>query len=126
MTLPIWTKSNIEYTRKLVHSAVEGVQGGEEDFLHGEPLNEFVGSSIRSALRPAAIGTVLGILGGYSDRRRLTKALGYGILGGTLGFGVGFLWESRRMLMSIGNGARKKVDQVRDEHWLEKNPIDYA
>jgi hypothetical protein len=126
MTLPIWTKSNIEYTRKLVHSAMEGVQGGEEDFLNGEPLNEFVGSSIRSALRPAAIGTVLGILGGYSDRRRLTKALGYGILGGTLGFGVGFLWESRRMLMSIGNGARKKVDQVRDEHWLEKNPIDYA
>ena len=56
MTLPIWTKSNIEYTRKLVHSAMEGVQGGEEDFLHGEPLNEFVGSSIRSALRPAAIG----------------------------------------------------------------------
>jgi len=126
MTLPIWTKSNIEYTRKLVHSAVEGVQGGEEDFLHGEPLNEFVGSSIRSALRPAAIGTLLGILGGCSDRRRLTKALRYGILGGTLGFGVGFLWESRRMLMSIGNGARKKVDQVRDEHWLEKNPIDYA
>ena len=126
MTLPIWTKSNIEYTRKLVHSAVEGMQGGEEDFLHGEPLNEFVGSSIRSALRPAAIGTLLGILGGCSDRRRLTKALRYGILGGTLGFGVGFLWESRRMLMSIGNGARKKVDQVRDEHWLEKNPIDYA
>lgn len=126
MTLPIWTKSNIEYTRKLVHSAVEGVQGGEEDFLNGEPLNKFVGSSIRSALRPAAIGTVLGILGGYSDRRRLTKALGYGILGGTLGFGVGFFWESRRMLMSIGNCAKKKVDQVRDEHWLEKNPIDYA
>jgi len=69
---------------------------------------------------------LLGILGGCSDRRRLTKALGYGILGGTLGFGVGFLWESRRMLMSIGNCAKKKVDQVRDEHWLENNPIDYA
>jgi len=28
--------------------------------------------------------------------------------------------------MSIGNCAKKKVDQVRDEHWLENNPIDYA
>jgi len=127
MSLPILTRSNLDYTRKLVHSAVEGAQRGEEDFLQGEPLTEFLGTSVRSALRPAAIGVFLGIVGGCSEsNRKSAKALAYGILGGGIGFSVGLVWESRRLVVSIANCARRKVDKVRDEHWFERNPIDYA
>jgi hypothetical protein len=48
------------------------------------------------------------------------------LLGGALGFGVGVAWESRRLTTSVASGAAKSISKVRDEHWLEKNPIDYA
>ena len=126
MTLPIWTKSNIDYTQKLVHSAVQGAHSGEEAFLQGEPLAQFLGSSVRVALRPAAIGAFLGILSGCSERRHPSKAVAYGFLGGAIGFSIGLAWESRRLAESVATSAWEKIGKVRDEHWFEKNPIDYA
>lgn len=126
MSLPTWTKENLDYTRKLVHSAVEGAQSGEEVFLHGEPFERFFGSSVRSALRPAAIGAVVGIVGSCSQRRHPAKALAYGVVGATIGFGVGLAWASRLLMISVADCAWKNVGQVRDEHWFEQNPIDYA
>lgn len=126
MNLPTWTKVDMDYTRKLVHSAMEGAQNGEEEFLHGEPLDQFFGYSVRNALRPAAVGALMGIAGSCRDRRHPAKTLAYGFLGGAMGFAVGLAWESRRLVISIADCAWKKVDKARDEHWFEKNPIDYA
>jgi hypothetical protein len=54
------------------------------------------------------------------------RALAYGLLGGAIGFGVGVAWESRRLTASVASGALKNIGRVRDEHWFELNPIDYA
>lgn len=127
MPLQEWLKSNADYTRKLVHSAVEGAYSGEGDFLHGEPLTPFLNLSARSALKPAVIGAFLGALTAYSESRpRSGKTLAYGLLGCAIGFGAGFTWESRRLGASVATSTWRRIGNARDEHWLEKNPIDYA
>ncbi|MBZ5598614.1 MAG: hypothetical protein LAN83_09855 [Acidobacteriia bacterium] len=123
-----WLSSNVDYCRKLVNSGLEGARSGEEAFLEGSPLAPFLNDSVRQALRPAAIGACLGLLGSYPGNQRHSagRALACGLLGGALGFGVGVAWESRRLTASVASGALKNIGRVRDEHWLERHPIDYA
>jgi len=54
------------------------------------------------------------------------RILGFGFLGSLIGFASGLAWESRDLTASIAGNALKNIDKVRDERWLEKNPIDYA
>lgn len=127
MSVQTWMKSNQNYSRRLVHSAVEGAHFGGEAFLHGQPLESFLAVSARAALRPAAIGGLIGVLSGVSARRRHPiKALACGLLGGVSGFAASLAWQSRPLVESVAISAWKKIGKVRDEHWFEKNPIDYA
>jgi hypothetical protein len=128
MTLREWSKSNTGYGRKLVSSGLEGARSGREAFLHGGALAPFLGTSFRHALKPAAFGLCLGVLSScpgnrYHSRKR---AVAYGFLGGVIGFGVGIVWESRCLAASVASAVFGSIEKVRDEHWLEKNPIDYA
>jgi hypothetical protein len=50
----------------------------------------------------------------------------FGLLGGAIGFGAGIAWENRRLAASAASGALRNIGRVRDEHWLERHPIDYA
>jgi hypothetical protein len=127
MSLQTWFKSNRAYTRKLVHSAVEGAHTGEGEFLHGQPLAPFLNESARNAVGPAVIGAFLGLLSTYSgNHRRPAKTIGLGVLGCLIGFGAAFTWESRRLGASVARAAWKQVSDTRDAHWFEENPIDYA
>ncbi|MFZ0772096.1 MAG: hypothetical protein WCA49_12710 [Candidatus Sulfotelmatobacter sp.] len=128
MDLREWSKSNASYGRKLVNSGLEGARSGREAFLNGEPLAPFVSESVRRALKPAAVGMCLGVLGSYPGCRQksISRALACGLLGGAIGLGAGVVWESRRLGASVADGALKNISRVRDEHWLSKNPIDYA
>jgi hypothetical protein len=120
--------SNLEYGRKLLHSAMEGAHSGEEQYLHGKPFHLFIDESASQALKPALVVAVLGALGAYSGNRRRSpaKTLAYGMLGATIGFGAGLAWQSRALTSSVAAAAWKKIGKTRDEHWLESNPIDYA
>jgi hypothetical protein len=40
--------------------------------------------------------------------------------------GGGVAWSSRGLATDIGRSVLRKVNAVRDEHWLAANPIDYA
>jgi hypothetical protein len=127
MSLETWLKSNTDYTRTLVHSAVEGAHTGEGEFLQGQPLAPFLNESVRNALGPALFGTFLGALSAYSEnRRRPARSIVFGLLGCVIGFGVAFTWESRRLGASVARAAWKGIGDARDTHWLEQNPIDYA
>lgn len=128
MDLREWSKSNAEYGEKLVNSGIEGARSGGEAFLNGEPLSPFLGESVRSALRPAALGVCLGVLGSSpaSRRKSLGRVLVFGLLGGAVGFCAGVLWENRRLVASAAGGAFRNIGKVRDEQWLIRNPIDYA
>lgn len=128
MNVATWFTSDVEYGRKLVHSALEGARSGEEAFLHGKPLHLFADQSAEHALRPAILAACIGAFGGYLRNRHRSpvKALACAAAVGAVGFVLGLGWESRRLTASVVSGAWKKVGRARDEHWLEKNPIDYA
>jgi hypothetical protein len=128
MTVSEWSKSEIDYGRKLVHSGLEGARAGREAFLHGEPLAPVLDKSVRDAAVFAAAGTGAGLLGSILGGRRPSagRVLAFSIFGGAIGFGMGLAWRNRRLEMSVVSAAWKNMGKARDEHWLEKNPIDYA
>jgi hypothetical protein len=123
-----WSKSEIDYGRKLLNSGLEGARSGREEFLHGESLAPFLDKSVPSALGYAVAGGCIGLLGSYLQNRhqRPSKTFAFGILGGAIGLCVGVVWGNRRLEASVVSAAWKNMGRTRDEHWLERNPIDYA
>lgn len=125
-----WSKSSVDYGRKLMNSALEGARSGEDEFLdrEEEALAPYLSDSARQALAPAAVGAYLGLVGGCLSRGRRTtgKVLACTLLGGAIGFGAGLLWDSRQFTRSVASGAWKRLNKTRDDHWLKKHPIDYA
>ena len=125
-----WSKSSLDYGRKLVDSAVDGARAGEDEFLdtQEEALVPYLEQSAKHALAPAAVGACLGLLGGclVNGRRSTARMLAFGILGGVIGFGAGIVWENRQFAASVAAGAWKSLSKTRDEHWFENHPIDYA
>lgn len=128
MTLSEWSKSEIDYGCKLVKSGLEGARSGREEFLRGKPFTPFPNGSAQNALGAAVVGGCIGLLGSYlgSRRRSTSRACTFGIVGTALGLGVGVAWENRRLGTGIISSARKNIGRTRDDHWLERNPIDYA
>lgn len=128
MTLRQWSSSNLHYGRKLLDSGLKGARSGEQAFLGGARLSPLLNRSARIALAPAALGACLGFLGSHPGRRSKSAARAFtcGVLGGIVGFGAGVSWDSRRLAASIASGAKKNIGRVRDEHWLDRHPIDYA
>jgi len=128
MGLREWSKSEVEYGRRVLGSGLEGVRSGREAFLNGRPLNTFLSESVRKALKPAALGACIGFLSSYPNKRHRSIGMGLGLgwLCGAIGFGAGFAWASRHLTASMAGEVRRKVGRVRDEHWLEEHPIDYA
>jgi hypothetical protein len=123
-----WSKSSVDYGQKLVNSAIDGAREGEDEFLNEQPLAPFLGQSARQAMVPALVGAYLGALGGNlrSNHSSTRRTVAYGLLGGVIGFGAGLVWQNRELSASVASSAWKKVSKTRDEHWFEKNPIDYA
>src|SRR5438477_13025762 len=123
-----WSRSTVNYSRTLLHRGCEGAARGRESFLQETRLLSFLRQSARKALKPAALGTCIGVLGGYPGTRHASarRTFACGFFGWALGFGVGVLWETRRLAASIALGASKDISRASDDHWLEKNPIDYA
>ena len=129
MDLREWSKSNVDYGKRLLDSGIEGARSGGEAFLKGKPLTPYLGESARGALKLAAVGAFVGLLAGYPIHRRrkpVNGALVFGLLGGLIGLGTGLAWESRELSASMAGSALKSIGRVRDEQWLNRNPIDYA
>jgi hypothetical protein len=130
MGLRAWSKSEVEYGRKVLGSGLEGARSGQEAFLNGRPFTTFLGESVREALKPAAFGACIGFLSRYRIPGRRNRSIGRGLalgwLCGAIGFGAGVAWASRRLTASMACEVRRNVGRVRDERWLEGHPIDYA
>jgi hypothetical protein len=123
-----WSKSEVEYGRKVLGSGLEGARSGQEAFLNGRPLNAVLGESVQDALKPAMLGACIGFLSACANRRQRSIGRGLGLSGlyGVIGLGVGFAWASRALAAKMACHARRNVGRVRDERWLEEHPIDYA
>ena len=124
MTIQEWSRYELDYGRRLVNSGVEGARTGGEEFLHGEPLAPVLCESARGALGFAAAGACIALLG--KGNKSGIRALPRGICGAAIGFGLGLAWRSRHLGASVASAAWKKIGRARDEHWLERHPIDYA
>jgi hypothetical protein len=128
MNLREWSQSEVEYGRKVLNSGLAGARSGREAFLDGRPLTPFLGKVVRHASTPAVAGAVLGMLGSFSGNhsKSAKRALAFGFLGWAIGLGIGIAWQSRELTACATNGALRNIGRVRDEHWLETHPIDYA
>jgi hypothetical protein len=128
MSMGSWSKSEVEYGRKILVSGLDGARSGQRAFLQGQGLAPFLRESVQNGLKPAAMGTCIGALAGCfgSGHRSIVKVLAFSLLGCAIGFGAGMFWENRGLAASVADGALRNIDKARDEHWLEKHPIDYA
>jgi hypothetical protein len=113
--------SNLRYFVTLVKAATDGASSALKT------------ASMPSLLRgpvwaPAAVGAVVGA---STMRLRKQRKPGYsvavgGLVGTLLGFGCGLVWAWRGTTGTVARGSMQKVNAVRDAHWVESNPIDYA
>lgn len=127
MNLVKWSKSEANYGRKLMDSAIEGARQGEGKLLKGESLRRYLEKSALNAIVPTTLGACLGWFGGYlEDKRSSRRALACAVLGGAIGFGASIIWENRELTASVASGAWQSLNKTRDARWFEKNPIDYA
>ena len=127
MNILEWSKSEVDYGRRLMDSAIEGARQGEGDFLQQEPLGRYLERSALHAIAPTVLGACLGWFGAcLEDRRSKSRTLICAFLGGAIGFGAGVIWENRKLTASVASSAWKSINKTRDAHWFEKNPIDYA
>jgi hypothetical protein len=82
----------------------------------------------RAAWAPIAAGATLGLLGArYANHPRKKSNLALGSAVGTaVGFAAAAVWGSRHLTKAAARNAARRINGVRDAHWLELNPIDYA
>ena len=128
MTVQEWLVSEATYGRKVLDAGLEGTRSGQEAFLEGKPLAPFFSDLARKAVAPSILGACLVGLGSCLRRRdgSITRALQPALVGGAMSFALIMVWNSRKLTASALAGAFKKINKVRDEHWFERHPIDYA
>ena len=120
--------NKVAYGRKLANAGLTGIRTGQETAFLDQSFSALVIDSLPDSLTLAAVGACIGILRPCLTRRhnRLPRALAGGVVGSALGLCAGFAWKTRAATSGIVHSARKEMDRVRDEHWLEMNPITYA
>lgn len=127
MSLYEWSKSETNYGRKLLASGLEGARWGGEN-LNGISLGPLLSGSVRVAIRPAVLGAFVGLLGSFFGNRNTlpVRVFAFSLLGGVIGFSAGMVWKNRGVTANAVSEALSNMGRVRDDHWLERHPIDYA
>jgi len=128
MTVQEWIVSEATYGKEVFHAGIEGTRSGQDAFLEGRPLAPFVSALIRKAVAPAIFGACLAGLGSCARRRHgsVSQTVMPTLVGGAISFALVMAWNSRKLTASALASAFKKINKVRDEHWFERHPIDYA
>ncbi len=128
MTAREWSRSSAEYGRQLLHYGREGATRASESYLQGQSLSSFFSHSARHAILPAAVGACVGFLScrPLARRCRPARAAMFGLLGAVAGFSAALAWKTRPWATTAASGALKSMGRIRDQHWLQRHPIDYA
>jgi hypothetical protein len=125
---PDGSMTYLRHGKTLVRSGVSGLRSGRESHLNGQALSSVLGPSARASVALATIGACAGALRSCASRRRgrLSKTIAWSALGSAIGLCAGLAWKTRELTASMGRSSLKQMGMVRDEHWLERHPIDYA
>lgn len=115
------------YGRRLVNAGISGVRAGRQEF-DPEKASALIASSAEESARLALAGACLGVVPAVllARRSRTANAFVFGAVGALVGFVASFSWKTRSLTSTLAQSAMHQVRRAQDEHWLEKNPIDYA
>jgi hypothetical protein len=127
MKLPASLKSEFAYSRKLFEAGLNATGAGG-DSARNKALAPELARAARAAWVPAAVGVAVGALGVCLATKSKSGrgALAGGLLGGIVGFAGGVAWGSREATSVMARRAARNIGEVRDQRWLEKNPVAYA
>jgi hypothetical protein len=121
-------KNQFRYGKVLVESGVSGLRRGRDSHLRGQSLSTVLSQSARASVGMATLGATAALLKLYLNNRRsrLPKALAVGAIGSAVGFVAGLAWETRGLTSGMSRSALKQIGAARDEHWLQRHPVNYA
>ena len=119
---------SLDYGRKLMHASASGIRQAQQSGVEGHSASTVWIDSARDSLLLAAACACATLLPSSLARRhrRFGRAITFGAVGSALGFCAAFAWNTRKLTSSMAHSAYREVQKVRDEHWLEVHPIDYA
>jgi len=112
------------YSRRLLQAGIDGMRSEDESFTNAG-ADCCLADSARSAIKAALIGGGLGLLGSGLARQRKNR-IPTVIACGAIAFCIDLAWETRSLSARVASRASHEIGKVRDQHWLDKNPIDYA
>ena len=128
MNIKDTVKGNIAYSKELLEAGIEGANTARKEVLASEETIDLVTSAAQESWQPATIGVLAGAICGVlaDDRRPLRGVIAGGLFGAVLGFAGSFAWKTRPLTSAMARKAGKRINQVRDGHWLTKHPINYG
>jgi hypothetical protein len=112
------------YLKGLVAAGFDGIVSARHEITD----RVYTPPSPTVLLTPTAMGAAVGALSARLLGKRksgATLALG-GLVGSIVGCGAALAWASRGLVRPAARRAARQVNAVRDAHWLQTNPIDYA
>jgi len=121
-------KSNIAYGQELLESGVEGAKEARKATLEAPETTDLISVAAQESWQGATIGVLAGAIFGVltDDRKPLRGVITGGLLGAVAGFAGSFAWKTRPITSNMVPGASKRIGTVRNQHWLDKNPINYG
>jgi len=119
--------STVGYGWRLINSAIAGAVSGCRETIEKEGGRTLLWRAATDSWRTAAIGACLGAAASAKESEDpLFVMLKGGLIGGAVGLGAGILWNLRAPTGTALKSAMQNVNVLRDERWLERNPINYA
>ncbi|MDR2788139.1 MAG: hypothetical protein LBD06_07240 [Candidatus Accumulibacter sp.] len=121
-------KENITYSKDLLEAGIKGASTARREVLTAEATADLVAAATQESWQPATFGLLAGAICGAlaDDRRPLRGVVAGGLFGAALGFAGSFVWKTRPLTSAMARNAGKRINQVRDVHWLSKHPINYG
>jgi hypothetical protein len=118
-----WLRTDLTYVRHLAEAGVDGITS-----VWNKPPAGTLAPDGGKVWLATALGGLVGGLSVLLTRNRNSRhGTAFGVLvGSATGFGGSVAWSSRTLGEAIRRSVVRKVNAVRDQRWLEKNPIDYA
>jgi hypothetical protein len=128
MNIKDTVKENFAYSKELLEAGISGVNTARRELLAAEETTDLVASATQESWQSATVGgltgAVLGVLA--DDRRPLRGVIAGGLFGALVGFAGSFVWRTRPLTSAMARNAGKRINEVRDGHWLSKHPINYG
>ena len=115
---------SFDYGRELLRAGIDGIRSGERVVMTSD-VQRHIADSALQALGAAFVGGSLAlVVNRLLNNRRVRLAPVFAC--STAAFCADFLWRTRSISSNVVGHAEKEISKVRDQHWLESHPIDYA